>query len=181
MRNETPDYVPPEGRDDPQFVAASDMEALAESVAPAAERDADVADAGVERVEHAKSAPEPKTIQLDLSPLIMLVVGLALGFLAGFMGRPYLMSQSQPSVALSQEGASVQAGTQAPAAATPASTPQAAAPTSVPASSSNAATDDTAAREAAAQQLMDALIAQTRHFKGDADAPVTIIEFSDFQ
>jgi protein-disulfide isomerase len=29
--------------------------------------------------------------------------------------------------------------------------------------------------------LMTALVAQTRHFKGDPEAPVTIIEFSDFR
>ena len=35
--------------------------------------------------------------------------------------------------------------------------------------------------EARRQALMDALIAQTKHFKGSPDAPVTILEFSDFQ
>jgi len=31
------------------------------------------------------------------------------------------------------------------------------------------------------QELLKYLSEQTRHFKGDANAPVTIIEFSDFQ
>ena len=29
--------------------------------------------------------------------------------------------------------------------------------------------------------MMDSLVAQTRHFRGDPNAPVTIIEFGDFQ
>ena len=39
----------------------------------------------------------------------------------------------------------------------------------------------TADQSAAQQSLMDALIPKTRHFKGDPNAPVTIIEFGDFQ
>jgi len=31
------------------------------------------------------------------------------------------------------------------------------------------------------QQLMEFLLPQVRHFKGDVNAPVTLIEFSDFQ
>ncbi len=36
-------------------------------------------------------------------------------------------------------------------------------------------------REAQKAVLMDTLIGEIRHFQGEADAPVTIIEFSDFQ
>jgi protein-disulfide isomerase len=39
-------------------------------------------------------------------------------------------------------------------------------------------TQDAAASQAA---LMEAVVAQTRHFTGDPDAPVTIVEFGDFQ
>ncbi len=34
---------------------------------------------------------------------------------------------------------------------------------------------------AAAQELMKYLLGQAKHFEGDANAPVTLIEFSDFQ
>ena len=34
---------------------------------------------------------------------------------------------------------------------------------------------------AARQQIMDYLLPQVKHFKGDANAPITLIEFSDFQ
>jgi hypothetical protein len=31
------------------------------------------------------------------------------------------------------------------------------------------------------ESLMDLLVSQARHFKGDIDAPITMIEFSDFK
>ena len=36
-------------------------------------------------------------------------------------------------------------------------------------------------QEASQAGLKEVVVAQTRHFLGDANAPVTIIEFSDFQ
>jgi len=84
--------------------------------------------------------------------IIMLVAGL----FAGYYGRP-LLSPEKTYVAVdgntstASEGASV----------------------TVP-------TPD-AERVAQQQQFMSAVVEQTRHFRGDPDAPVTIIEFSDFQ
>ncbi len=51
-------------------------------------------------------------------------------------------------------------------------------PTAVPAA---AAARDTASEAQTRAALMQSLIAQTRHFKGNADAPVTILVFADFQ
>ncbi len=39
----------------------------------------------------------------------------------------------------------------------------------------------TADNSAAQQKLMETILAKTRHFRGDPNAPVTIIEFADFQ
>ena len=39
----------------------------------------------------------------------------------------------------------------------------------------------TADNSAAQQKLMETILAKTRHFRGDANAPVTIVEFADFQ
>lgn len=43
------------------------------------------------------------------------------------------------------------------------------------------ATDEQDGDTASSGMMMDEVISSTRHFKGNADAPVTIIEFSDFQ
>lgn len=85
--------------------------------------------------------------------LAMLVVGL----LAGYFGRPLLAQQLQgetPIAALTNTSP------------TSASTPQTGAATQQPAS---------------LKEVMDILIPQVKHFKGDPNAPVTFIEFSDFQ
>jgi hypothetical protein len=89
--------------------------------------------------------PATKPVVARLNPLTTLVVGLAVGMLAGFFGRPLVTPRplNNPTVVTPEEAAD-----------------QA---TTLPAG------------------VMKAVVAQTRHFKGDAQAPITIIEFGDFQ
>ena len=86
--------------------------------------------------------------------LVMLVLGLA----AGYFLRPALLP-----------GAQVASETEPTArAAAPTSATGAQAPGALPTADPG-------------QDLMAFLIGQTVHFRGDSDAPVTIIEFSDYQ
>ena len=97
---------------------------------------------GAQHVDAVTPATGPVVARLN--PLTTLVVGLAVGVLAGFFGRPLLTPRplNNPAVVTPEEAAG-----------------QATLPAGV----------------------MEAVVAQTRHFKGDAQAPVTIIEFGDFQ
>lgn len=54
-------------------------------------------------------------------------------------------------------------------------------PNDVSLRSQPSAQDGTGASGAGNPQLMEYLVSQTRHFRGDPDAPVTLIEFGDFQ
>jgi len=98
--------------------------------------------------------------------VLMLVVGL----LAGYFGHPLLNNGS----AESGDIASVVSPT------TAVSTRQAAAPTSQ-AAGPTTVVDPTMAAITSQEQLMEYLVSNTTHFKGDPDATVTIIEFSDYQ
>jgi hypothetical protein len=88
-----------------------------------------------------------------IAGLVMLVVGL----LAGYFLRPLIPLPSG------------------------AATPVAAAATPTTASDNPAAASAVTEQPANLQELMAYLLPQVRHFKGDPAAPVTIIEFSDFQ
>jgi len=95
-------------------------------------------------------------IQSWATPIVGIIM-LVAGFLGGYFGRP-LFSSEGPAVAVGGESSpvdTVQATTMSP-------TPD-------------------ATRAAQQQALMTAVIEHTRHFLGDPNAPVTIIEFSDFQ
>ncbi len=78
---------------------------------------------------------------------------LVVGLLGGYFARPLLAPQSPAIVASPSTGA--------------------ASSSDVSASPQNQTSDP--------KELMAFVVSQTRHFKGDPNAPVTMIEFSDFQ
>ena len=110
-------------------------------------------------------APEPRAA-IFIGPLIVRsastpIVGLVMlvaGLLIGYFGRPVVAARL------------------AGATATPVATAVVATVPEAPEVSINPNPQPRSQEE-----LVAYLIAQTRHFKGRADAPVTIIEFSDFQ
>ena len=89
--------------------------------------------------------------------IVMLVVGLA----AGYLARPYVTARFPNMAGTSPEPAAI---TGDPAAV---GTPQ---PTADPTQVAESRT-----------QMMEFLTGQARHFLGDENAPITMIEFSDFQ
>jgi protein-disulfide isomerase len=94
------------------------------------------------------------------------VLMLVVGFLIGYFGRPLLTKSSATNgnVAVVTTPATTQA--------VAATTDQVTMPT---------ATVDPTAVADQQKQLMDYLVSNTVHFKGDPNAKVTIIEFSDYQ
>ena len=96
-------------------------------------------------------AQKPPAITISIQSWTTPIVGvvmLVLGLLAGYYGRPLMLSQIQSETSVD-------------------SSP----PVGIP----------TADNSAAQQELMETVLAKTRHFMGDPNAPVTIIEFADFQ
>lgn len=85
--------------------------------------------------------------------LLMLLVGL----LAGYVIRPLIP---------------LPADAETPVAAAPANTPLAESPEQAVAATQPPVD---------LQEMMEILVSQVRHFRGDPNAPVTLIEFSDFQ
>jgi hypothetical protein len=110
------------------------------------------------------SEPEPKPALVinifswatPVVALLALVAGIALGY----FGRPFI----------TQDGSEL--ASNMPVATSPgvASQPQTESP-AVTGSDAQQSADD----------IMATLISQARHFKGDPQAPVTLIEFSDFK
>jgi hypothetical protein len=110
----------------------------------------------IEKIDEQKTtAPKPAltiVIQSWATPIAAAVM-LVIGLLGGYFGRPLI------------ENGNTTTRTAAPAVAQP-----------------TVATSNVSIPEfTSADDLMAYLVSQAVHFKGDENAPVTIIEFSDFQ
>jgi protein-disulfide isomerase len=92
---------------------------------------------------------------------ILAIVMLVVGLVAGYLARPYITASRPETAGVSSETSVI---TVEPTAA---GTPQATA-------------DPTQVAESRAQ-MMTFLVGNARHFLGDENAPITMIEFSDFQ
>jgi hypothetical protein len=91
------------------------------------------------------------------------VIFLVVGLLAGYFGRPLVNKGSVTNGDVA--AVTTPAVTLPPDQTTVATTP----------------VDPTMAAISNQQQLMEYLVSHTTHFQGDANAKVTIIEFSDYQ
>jgi hypothetical protein len=108
-----------------------------------------------QELDDASSTVKPTITRSNLlAPLVVGVVMLGIGLLAGYFGRPLVNPEPipAPTVALADPGN------------------QAAAPSAGP-----------AVADSLGPSLIDGVISQTRHFRGEPGAPVTVIEFGDFQ
>ena len=93
---------------------------------------------------------------------VLAVITLCIGLLVGYLVRP--LPATQLAVV-------------APTAAAVVAQPQPPAQIPQPAQTQAQPTTDPAVMK----QVVDTLVAKTRHFKGNPNSPVTILEFSDFQ
>lgn len=98
-------------------------------------------------------------IQTWATPIIGIVMLLA-GLLLGYFGRPLISTNPSSTGVVSGKNAE---------------------PTVVAANPSSTQVASNEGSPVSTPTLMEFLIGQTNHFKGNPDAPVTVIEFSDYQ
>lgn len=133
-------------------------------------------------MEDSPNVPSPHARYLPLYMGLAFIGVLALGLIIGFLARPLIVPDQVEIVevvataALSTGQVTAQTGVETSPAQTTNSTTGEAPASSTEAQS--AANSDTAPPT---PTIMDFLMADARHIQGAEDAPVTIIEFSDFK
>lgn len=98
---------------------------------------------------------------------LLLAIFFAVGLLLGFLGRPWVLQDVPVEVVVTVDAADLIAVVTPTAADAAANTPE-----------PPAAADTTGE---ATPTIMEFLMADVRHVQGEPDAPITIIEFSDFK
>lgn len=128
------------------------------------------------------SPPQPT------NPLIVgfaLVAAFAMGLALGFFGRPQIIGDVPIQVVVTVvPDDNAEAGVQAPTSNNEATSNTNPAQSSASMSEANPAATEPEQAPASAQAtrtIMDFVMADARHIQGDTDAPVTIVEFSDFK
>lgn len=113
-----------------------------------------------------ESRPTALTINIQswATPIVGIVM-LVIGLVAGFYGRPLVDNKPEASASEASSVASAPTPT----------TGEASSPAGPPQPPND---EQLAARQ---QALMNTVLAQVRHFHGLENAPVTLVEFSDFQ
>jgi protein-disulfide isomerase len=122
----------------------------------------------MEEFSNTPSDPSPSSGIKPLSFVFGLVAALVLGGVIGYGLGLYQAAQQPPAVVEVEVVVTATPGPEPPAVA------QA---DEVPASAEETTNDPPASPD----EIMEFLLADVRHVQGDADAPVTLIEFSDFQ
>lgn len=126
-------------------------------------------------MENSPSTTSPHTRLVPLYMTLAFLGTLAIGAIGGFFARPYIIPDRvevrEVTVPVAASASDVNADT--PASEAPANTEtQANSAAAEPAEDSKSASEPT---------IMDFLLADARHVMGADDAPVVIVEFSDFR
>ncbi len=109
--------------------------------------------------EETRSSPALTIVVQSWATPIAALVMLLVGLLAGYFVRPLIDKPPAQPTAIAAAPTSSAGATQAP----------------------SPAQDGSPQEAASRQELQAAVVAATKHFTGNPDAPVTMIEFSDFQ